>query len=42
VQENAGALNVTITAQDVAALDALAPAVAGDRYAEGGMRAVNR
>jgi len=42
VQENAGALNVTITAQDAAALDALAPAVAGDRYAEGGMRAVNR
>jgi aryl-alcohol dehydrogenase-like predicted oxidoreductase len=42
VQENAGALNVTITAQDVAALEALAPAVAGDRYAEGGMRAVNR
>ena len=42
VQENAGAVNVTITSQDAAALDALAPAVAGERYAEGGMRAVNR
>jgi len=42
VQENAGAVSVTITPQDAAALDALAPTVAGDRYAEGGMRAVNR
>ena len=42
VQENAGAVNVTITSQDAAALDALAPTVAGERYAEGGMRAVNR
>jgi aryl-alcohol dehydrogenase-like predicted oxidoreductase len=42
VKENAGALNVEITATDAAALDALAPTVAGDRYAEGGMKAVNR
>jgi len=42
VQENARAVDVTITPQDAAALDALAPAVAGERYAEGGMRAVNR
>jgi aryl-alcohol dehydrogenase-like predicted oxidoreductase len=42
VQENAGALNVTITPQDAASLDGRAPEVAGDRYAEGGMRNVNR
>jgi aryl-alcohol dehydrogenase-like predicted oxidoreductase len=42
VEENAGAVNVSLTADDVAALDALAPAVAGERYADGGMRAVNR
>jgi aryl-alcohol dehydrogenase-like predicted oxidoreductase len=42
VRENAGAVNVTVTREDEAALDALAPMAAGDRYAEGGMRAVNR
>jgi aryl-alcohol dehydrogenase-like predicted oxidoreductase len=42
VAENAGALDVQLSAADVASLDALAPSVAGDRYAEGGMRAVNR
>ena len=42
VAENAGALDVTLTEADVASLDALAPGVAGERYAEGGMRAVNR
>jgi aryl-alcohol dehydrogenase-like predicted oxidoreductase len=42
VAENLGALDVQLSAADVASLDALAPAVAGDRYAEGGMRAVNR
>ncbi len=42
VAENAGAFEVQLTDGDVASLDALAPAVAGDRYAEGGMRAVNR
>ncbi len=42
VAENAGALDVQLSAADVASLDALAPSVAGQRYAEGGMRAVNR
>ena len=42
VGENAAAVEVTLTAADLAALDALGPLVAGDRYAEGGMKAVNR
>src|SRR5262245_14316498 len=42
VAENAGAAAVTLTEEEIAALDALGPKVAGDRYSEGGMRAVNR
>jgi aryl-alcohol dehydrogenase-like predicted oxidoreductase len=42
VTENAGALDVSLTAEDLATLDALAPTVAGDRYPEGGMKSVNR
>jgi aryl-alcohol dehydrogenase-like predicted oxidoreductase len=42
VRENAGALNVSLTQEDLARLDRLAPTVAGTRYAEGGMKAVNR
>jgi aryl-alcohol dehydrogenase-like predicted oxidoreductase len=42
VAENAGALDVQLTPADIESLDALAPTVAGERYAEGGMRAVNR
>jgi aryl-alcohol dehydrogenase-like predicted oxidoreductase len=42
VEENAGATRVKLSADDIQALDALAPTVAGERYAEGGMRAVNR
>ena len=42
VKENAGATNVNLSADDIRSLDALAPTVAGQRYAEGGMRAVNR
>jgi aryl-alcohol dehydrogenase-like predicted oxidoreductase len=42
VRENAGATNVSLSADDIRSLDALAPTVAGQRYAEGGMRAVNR
>jgi aryl-alcohol dehydrogenase-like predicted oxidoreductase len=42
VEENAGAVNVALTAEDRAALDNIAAAVAGERYSEGGMRAVNR
>jgi aryl-alcohol dehydrogenase-like predicted oxidoreductase len=42
VEENAAAVGIQLSADEVAALEALAPAVAGERYAEGGMRAVNR
>ena len=42
VEENIGATRLTLTAEDIRSLDALAPGVAGERYAEGGMRAVNR
>ena len=42
VEENAGAVTITLTQPEIAALDALGPMVAGDRYAEGGMKAVNR
>jgi len=42
VEENAGAVDVRLSADEIAALDSIAPAVAGDRYTEGGMRAVNR
>ena len=42
VEENAGAFEVRLTADDLASLEAIAPAVAGERYPEGGMRAVNQ
>ena len=42
VEENAGAIHVRLSREDLAALDAIAPSVAGERYPEGGMRAVNR
>ncbi len=42
VEENAGATRVQLSPEDIRSLDALGPTVAGDRYAEGGMRAVNR
>ena len=42
VEENVGATRVQLSAADIQALDVLAPNVAGERYAEGGMRAVNR
>jgi aryl-alcohol dehydrogenase-like predicted oxidoreductase len=42
VEENAGAMRLQLSAADIQALDVLAPNVAGERYAEGGMRAVNR
>ena len=35
-------LSVRLSADELAALDGIAPAVAGERYPEGGMRAVNR
>ena len=42
VEENAAATLIQLSPEERAALDALAPMVAGERYAEGGMRAVNR
>ena len=42
VEENARAVEVELTAVERATLDDIAGSVAGDRYAEGGMRAVNR
>jgi aryl-alcohol dehydrogenase-like predicted oxidoreductase len=42
VEENAAAVHVTLSRDELALLDTIAPTVAGERYAEGGMRAVNR
>ena len=42
LEENAAAVAVSLTAEDVRELEAVAGTVAGERYPEGGMRAVNR
>jgi len=42
VEENAGAVSIQLSPEELTALDAIAPSVAGARYPEGGMRAVNR
>jgi aryl-alcohol dehydrogenase-like predicted oxidoreductase len=42
VEENAGAFDVRLTSDEIGSLEALAPSVAGERYPEGGMRAVNQ
>ena len=42
VAENAGAVKITLTPEEIAALDTLGPTVVGERYTEGGMRTVNR
>jgi aryl-alcohol dehydrogenase-like predicted oxidoreductase len=44
VEENAAAIDVTLTKEDLQELDAIAPVgvAAGTRYTEGGMKAVNR
>ena len=44
LEENVGALDIQLSADDLARIDAVAPrgVAAGARYAEGGMRAVNR
>ena len=42
VEENAGAVRVRLSAADIESLEPLATSVAGERYPEGGMRAVNR
>jgi len=41
VEENAGAVTLSLTSEEIATLDTLAPTVYGDRYAAGGMNAVN-
>jgi len=42
VEENAAAAVITLTPDDLAALDAVGGAVAGERYPEGAMRTINR
>src|SRR5581483_1412782 len=42
VEENIKAVDISLTGAEIAELEGLAPAVAGDRYPEGGMKAVNR
>jgi aryl-alcohol dehydrogenase-like predicted oxidoreductase len=42
VEENVAAANVQLTPAELETLNRLAPTVAGERYPEGGMRAVNR
>jgi aryl-alcohol dehydrogenase-like predicted oxidoreductase len=42
VEENAGAVSIALSAEEVTALEAVGGTVAGERYTEGGMRVVNR
>jgi aryl-alcohol dehydrogenase-like predicted oxidoreductase len=42
VEENAAATSITLTPDQIRALDAVGADVAGTRYLEGGMKAVNR
>jgi aryl-alcohol dehydrogenase-like predicted oxidoreductase len=42
IEENTRALEVVLAPDDLQALDSLGQTVAGDRYAEGGMKTVNR
>lgn len=41
LEQNAGALDLELSADDLARIDAELPAAAGERYDEGGMRSVN-
>jgi Aldo/keto reductase family len=41
LEQNVGALDVQLTADELARIDAELPAAAGDRYPEAGMRGVN-
>jgi aryl-alcohol dehydrogenase-like predicted oxidoreductase len=43
LEQNLAALEITLTAQDLARLNQVAPkgVAAGDRYPEGGMKVVN-
>jgi aryl-alcohol dehydrogenase-like predicted oxidoreductase len=42
VEENAAAVRLNLTREEAGTLEAIGSAVAGQRYPEGGMRAVNR
>ncbi|AOR30191.1 aldo/keto reductase [Streptomyces fodineus] len=42
LEQNAGAVGIELTKEDLARIDAELPAAAGERYDEAGMRAVNR
>ena len=42
LEENAGAVDVELTKEDLARIDAELPEVAGERYDEAGMATVNR
>ena len=42
IEENVRALDITLTPDDLQMLESLGPTVAGSRYTEGGMKAVNR
>lgn len=42
IEENAGAVSVTFTQDELNVLESLGPTVAGDRYPERGMKTVNR
>ncbi|HVD92636.1 MAG TPA: aldo/keto reductase [Vicinamibacterales bacterium] len=42
VEENAAAVDISLSPQEIAELDAVGADVAGERYPEGGMRTVNR
>lgn len=41
VEENAGAAAISLSREELAALEVLAPQVVGERYTEGGMKLVN-
>ena len=42
VEENAAAAGIALNPEELTTLDLIGPTVAGDRYAEGGMKIVNR
>lgn len=42
VEENAAAIDITLSAEEISGLDAVGGTVSGDRYPEGAMRTVNR
>ncbi len=42
VEENAAAVSITLSPDELNALDAVAASVSGNRYPEGGMRTINR